>query len=128
MSQYLSDLHTCHITDRIRRLDAPLIYESDLVGLVEVPAGFYTDFASVPRIPLVWYFYGNRAHKSAVIHDYLFCKDAIPSVSWSMANRVFLEAMETGGHNPFVRYPMFWGVVIGSRLCWHKRRVADKLN
>lgn len=127
MSEYLSELHTCHITDKIYRLDTPLIYKSDLVGIVEVPAGFYTDLASVPRVPILWWFYGDRAHKSAVIHDYLFCIDAKPEVSWMMANRVFLEAMETGGHWFYVRYPMFAGVVIGSRLCWHKRKVLDKL-
>ena len=31
-----------------------------------------TDFASVPRIPLVFSVFGDRAHEAATIHDYLY--------------------------------------------------------
>jgi hypothetical protein len=37
-----------------------------------VPAGFVTDFASVPRTPLSWWVGGGVGDASAVVHDY-FC-------------------------------------------------------
>ena len=37
-----------------------------------VPAGFVTDFASVPRTPLSWWVGGGIGDASAVVHDY-FC-------------------------------------------------------
>jgi len=36
------------------------------------PAGFITDLASVPRIPLVYWLVGGRANHAAVIHDYCY--------------------------------------------------------
>lgn len=127
MSQYLNNLHACEISDTVWMLDQPLIYESDLLGLIEVPASFYTDFASVPRLPIIYSFYGDRAHKSAVVHDYLFRIDSKPQATFMQANNVFLEAMKCAGHPFHVSYPMYWGVVIGSYLCYHKRKVMDKL-
>ncbi len=41
-------------------------------SVVTVPAGFVTDFASVPRIPFVYARYGGRGQRAAVIHDYLY--------------------------------------------------------
>ena len=127
MSQYLSELHACEITDKIWMLDAPLIYQSDQFGVIEVPRGFYTDFASVPRVPIAYQFFGDRAHKSAVLHDYGYRIDATPQLTFMQANDLFLEAMEVGGHSLCVRYPMFWGVVLGGWWSYHKHKVTDKL-
>ena len=45
---------------------APLAYWSPLVGRIQVPAGFQTDFASVPRLPIAYWLYGARAHREGV--------------------------------------------------------------
>lgn len=37
-----------------------------------VPAGFVTNFASVPRLPIIYDTFGDIAHKAATIHDYLY--------------------------------------------------------
>jgi len=113
--------------DTIWVLDSPLVYYSDIVGEITVPAGFETDFASVPRVPIAFTLYGNRAHREGVIHDYLFRKDSKPLVGFSRANRVFLEAMECRGKPWYVRYPMYSAVCAFSYLCYHKRNVEDKL-
>ena len=95
----------------------PFEYYSDLLGKsVIVEAGFLTDFASVPRAPLTYYLFGDRAHKSAVIHDWLFhhhefCDEAT-------ANKVLLEAMEIEGISRFNRWSIYAGVRVGGKSGW----------
>jgi hypothetical protein len=128
--------------DAVWVIHSPLKYYSEILGRLivvptwfetepEVPSGeplwFETDFASVPRVPIVYELWGNRAHREGVLHDYLFREDSIPVVSWSMANKIFLEAMKSTGKPKRLYYPMYWGVVIGSYPSYHKKRVKDKL-
>lgn len=133
MSKFLTELDCKLKGDKIWVLTEPLIYQSDLLwaayrtDYVFVPPGFETDLASVPRVPVAYWFWGGRAHREGVLHDYLYRKDSIPVVSLSTANEVFLEAMESRGKSWGVRYPMYWGVCVGGAPCYHKKMVADKL-
>lgn len=85
---------------------APLVFEGSAV--VIVPAGFETDFASVPRA--AWWFCspaaGNHA-KPSVLHDYL-CET---SSSQEFADKLFLEAMASNGVGRTKRHVMYWAVV-----------------
>ena len=82
---------------------------------IHVPAGFVTDFASVPQpfwsaIP-PWGKYG----KAAVVHDYLYgCKDR----SRKAADGVFLEAMCVLGVPWWERTIMWAAVRIGGYWAW----------
>ncbi len=127
MAAFKTKLEVENITDNTWRLSAPLCYESSIVGTVEVPTGFETDFASVPRVPIAYILFGDRAHHEAVIHDYLYRIDSKPEASYSQANNVFLEAMKERGKGFFVRYAMYWGVCIGGWAAYHKKMVEDKL-
>jgi hypothetical protein len=129
MSEFLTELKTKLVDDdTIWELCDPLLYWSEyLQYTIVVPAGFRTDFASVPRVPVAYTLFGDRAHREAVIHDYLFRKDSIPKVSFMDANIVFLEAMTLRGKSPFVRYSMFLGVCLGSIFCFHKKKVKDNI-
>jgi hypothetical protein len=60
---------------------------------LEVPAGYMTDFASVPRLPLAYLLAGNTAHRSALLHDWLYSNQA----GRAFADRVFLAAMAAEG-------------------------------
>jgi len=71
--------------------------------------------------------FGDRAHRESVIHDYLYRTDSVPQATYSQANNVFLEAMRVRGKGYFVRYAMYWGVVLGGWTAYHKKRVKDKL-
>ena len=113
--------------DRIWVLSSPLIYHSKILGRIQVPAGFQTDFASVPRLPLAYAMYGDRAHREGVLHDYLYRQDSIPRASFKDANSVFLEAMEVREKPFYVRYPMYLAVCAGGYPSYHKRKVFDKL-
>lgn len=128
MAEFQTDLKaSLKDDDKIWVLDYPLVYESDLLGTIAVPKGFETDFASVPRVPIAYTLFGDRAHREAVIHDYLYRIDSIPESTKSQADNVFLEAMTVRGKSWFVRKMMYWGVCLGGGSSWHKRRVAEKL-
>lgn len=68
----------------------PLWYRSDRFGSIIVPPGFRTNYASVPRLPLVFLLAGDRSHKEAALHDWLY---TVHSVSREQADAVFLEAL-----------------------------------
>jgi len=103
------------------KLEAPLVYESEIVGKVTVPTGFCTDLASVPRLPVVYLLWGNRAHREGIIHDYLYRCDSQPVVSFETANKVFLEAMKSRGKPWWVRWFMYAGVCAGGRPSYHRK-------
>ena len=67
----------------------PLVYESDLIGIVTVPSGFPTDLASVPRIPFIFEFAGDTSSEAACIHDFLYTSKPCTR---AMADKVLLEA------------------------------------
>lgn len=109
-------------------LVSDLVYYSPLLkSNIIIPAGFETDLASVPRIPFVFWFWGGRAHRESILHDYLYRIDSKPVVSFWTANKLFLEAMESRGKPRRIRWPMFLGVTIGGYWSYHKKRVTDKL-
>ena len=114
--------------EQIWVVQRPLKYHSEYLNtFVEVPEGFETDLASVPRLPMLYLFWGGKAHTEAVLHDYLFRSDCVPSVSFMDANKVFLESMKSRGKPARIRYPMYYGVVVGSYLSYHRRFVDAKL-
>jgi hypothetical protein len=127
MAGFRGKLYTEEIDDKWSRLTQELVYDSDLLNCaVTIPVGFMTDFSSVPRVPIAYWFWGVRSHREAVLHDYLYRVDSVPVVSLSMANDVFFEAMEARGKSLLVRYPMFWGVVLGGYFSYHKHKVSFK--
>lgn len=128
MAEFLSELDARCVDDMVWRLNDTLSYQSDIADRIDVPAGFETDFASVPRIPVVYTLFGDRAHREAVVHDALYRIDSVPVVSRATADRVFLEAMECRGKGAFVRYAMYAGVRLGGWAAYHKRRMADRLS
>lgn len=128
MSRFLTELDVRCINDGVWCLDSPLVYESDVLkATVTVPAGFETDFASVPRVPIAYMLFGDRAHREAVLHDYLYRTDSVPVVERSQADDTFFEAMAERGKGCFVRYSMWWGVRLGGWTAYHKKQVGDKL-
>lgn len=107
------------------RVYAPIVYYSDLVGVIIVPSGFVTDFASVPRIALSYLLVGNTAHAAAIVHDYLYRKDSIPLVSKEKADAVFKEAMRTTKIPLWRQKILYAGVRFGGSAYYHKFNVLD---
>ena len=105
--KFLTSLEVRSIDDSVWALSSPLVFNSKRIGLVTVPAGFVTDFASVPRVPVAYLLTGDAAHAPAVIHDYLY---GSPRRKRSVCDAVFLEAMEDIGVAWWRRYLM-WAAV-----------------
>jgi hypothetical protein len=82
------------------QLVAPLVYQSDLLGTITVPADFITDFVSMKAL-------NYTAHRPAVIHDYLYSK---PSVTREDADNVLKEALGVIGVNPLLIEEMYFAV------------------
>jgi len=76
---------------------------------ITVPAGFATDLASVPRLPVVHWLFAGRARRSAIVHDWLY-EQRYPR-QW--ADAVFRAAMQTEQVGFFHRWAMWAGVRIG---------------
>jgi hypothetical protein len=120
MSQFLDPLNVTEISDSVFAIcDHPFRYQSNLAGLLTVPVGFYTDFASVPRLGIVYAMLGDRAHEPAVVHDWLYYA-AI--TTREMADNVLMEAMNVMGLPFWQRYPILWGVRIGGWHAWNQHR------
>ena len=127
-------------SDKIWVVVSPLKYFSELLNtLIIVPPWFETeptetekylfetDFASVPRVPVIYDAWGDRAHREATLHDYLYRIDSIPVVTESLANSVFLEAMKSTGKPWWIAYGMYYGVCLGGFSAYHKLKVWDKI-
>jgi hypothetical protein len=70
-----SPLDVVEISDQSWQLNLPFrasVSDDAHRRVIEVPAGFVTDFASVPRLPVVFLLAGDTAHKPALLHDYLY--------------------------------------------------------
>ena len=90
----------------------PLVFQSDVLATtLIVPAGFVTDFASVPRIGPLYDLAGDTGHASATVHDWLCRSKTIPR---NRADKVFLEALKVEGVPSWRRNMMYYGVRIGS--------------
>lgn len=117
MPKFLTELNCRDLDDNRWELLSDLVYETDVAMMyflptfkITVPRGFVTDFASVPRVPIIYSLFGDRAHREAVVHDYLYQTHFVPK---ALADKVFLEAMKARGKGWFVRFGMYLGVVLG---------------
>jgi hypothetical protein len=74
-----------------------------------VPAGFETDFASVPRF--FWRLFppAGRYGKAAVLHDFLYRTGAVTRRD---ADHIFFDAMRSLG----VRFPTRWLMWLAVRM------------
>lgn len=93
----------------------PLGYQSELIGLVTVPAGFVTDLASVPRLPVAFFLAGGLAHAAAVVHDWLYTTHQTDRAT---ADAVFKEAAQACGVSAWRAYLMWLGVRAGGAGSW----------
>jgi hypothetical protein len=96
----------------IHVLLAPLVYFSALLGMtITVPAGFRTDFASVPRIVGAYLLFGGKGKRAAVIHDWAYSGGL--NVDRATADLIFREALQASGYSAFTVWAMYQGVRIG---------------
>lgn len=105
-----------HVGRRHWRLTQP-IRCTWVGGEVEVPAGFQTDLASVPRPFRSLISVVGDWNRPAVIHDWLYCTRP---VKWTRrdADRLFLACLRAEGVWSVKRALMYAGVRLGGWWAW----------
>ena len=89
---FLSELDTTPVGHDDHKLNADFAYRTSDGQVINVPAGFVTDFASVPRfLPIMYALCGNKVHEAAVIHDYLY---RMTNISRKRCDWIFDDAMK----------------------------------
>ena len=92
-------------------LREPLRYEELII-----PAGFVTDFASVPRLFWTLFPRTGRYLVAAIVHDYLYWSQ---TSTREEADRVFLEAMRRAGVNEMQATTMYYTVRLTGEAAWN---------
>ena len=95
---------------QLYRIDQDLVYVSDIAGKITVPAGFVTDLASIPRLPLIYLLLNGIADEPGVVHDYLY---STGKVSRAMADQVLREACILTGVPAWKANLIYAGVRVG---------------
>jgi hypothetical protein len=103
----------------IWRVKQPFKYYSQILGeVITVEPDFLTDYCSVPRLPFMYWLLGDRAHKSGVLHDWLYHHHEV--CDEETANRVLLEAMVVENIPKLDRLDIYLGVKFGGKSSWEE--------
>ena len=125
VSEFLTKLRVEQVTEDDWVLLEPLVYSSELLGRkVTVPAGFVTDFASVPRLPFIYWFAGDTAKAPAVLHDW-FYRTNTEDITRATADALLAEAMEVRGYWKIRSWLMWAGVRIGGYWSYDTRSTSS---
>jgi hypothetical protein len=111
---------------RLWELLEPFVYYTDEVPVeyaIRVPAGFITDFASVPR--LLWWLLPpwGQYGKAAVVHDFLY---QLKPWSRKRCDEIFLEGMCVLGVSWQTRTTMYTAVRMFGWLAWRRESVKQR--
>lgn len=125
-AQFLTDLDV-RLVDELQnhwQLLADLRYYSAYLGReLLVPAGFVTDFASVPRIPIIYDLQGGKGDKAAVVHDMLYSTQCVDRET---ADKVLAEALLACGYSQLTTVGWFYaGVRLFGASHWTKDNVPQ---
>jgi hypothetical protein len=121
----LEDLGRASNGRTIYRLSSPLIFNDGTQEII-VPEGFETDLASIPRVPVAYMMWGDRAHREAVLHDYLYSIGAEPDLPRGECDKLFRYAMILRGNPRWIYQSMYFGVRIGGMSGFKKVPVDFK--
>ena len=100
------------VVDEGWQLTQPFIYHSELLNRdIEVPAGYVTDLASVPRlfrfiVPVA----NAKNRRAAVVHDYLCTNPEGLVKDQKQADQVFREALGVVGVGRFRSAALYYPV------------------
>lgn len=106
------------------RIDKPLIFESKILNKrIEIEVGFLTDYASTPRLPFVYWLFGDTGKYESVVHDWLYHHHEV--CDEATANLVLLEAAIAIGTPRWTRMGLYLGVEFGGKTSWEEDGRGD---
>jgi hypothetical protein len=113
-----AEVSATHLRGRFWRIDRPLIYIDGRGREWIIPAGFVTDFASVPW-PFTLFIPRSGDHNSAaVLHDFLYVTMALTRRECDV---IFISAMSALGVFAPKAGTMYLAVRVGGWFPWMKR-------
>lgn len=107
-ADFLTPLLLRYVDGRVWELIEAFSYKSDQFDrVIDIPAGFMTDFASIPRV--FWRILPPTGQygKAAVVHDWLYRTGA---VTRAQADAIFLEGMLDLNVPNRTAQTMYWAV------------------
>jgi hypothetical protein len=127
-ARFLTDLYTVDRSPKIGcicfELTQPLVYESPLLGrTVIIPAGFCTDFLSIPWLIQNLLHPVGEYDEGAVLHDFLY---RTGGVSRKQADDALLEAMGCAYRPRWQRYAIWAGLRVGGWVVWNDYRRKER--
>lgn len=118
---FLTELHLLALRDSTEyQLLQPLVYSTAAGVEIVVPAGFRTDFASVPRG--LWNLFppDGKGRDAAVVHDFLYSqRGGIWLYSRAEVDRIFRDGLAELGVSAWRRWVMWAAVRVGGRRYWN---------
>jgi hypothetical protein len=101
------------------KLLVPVTVKTSL-GEITVPAGSFTDFASIPRI--FWSIFPpvGKYATAALVHDYLYREKFDKRFNRKEADDIFLELMTFSGVPSWQAYAMYYAVRLFGKSKWVK--------
>lgn len=103
-------------------LTAPLEYTSRVLKcMIHIPAGFVTDFASIPKfLPAVYAVLSSVGRRAAVVHDFLYQTHRAygAKITRRQADLTFYEALKALGVGRVKREIFYLGVRVGGLTSW----------
>ncbi len=112
VGSYNLKVHNLDLGERPFELIHAIRFESSAGKVITVPAGYRTDFASVPRFFHRIVSPVGRHGKAAIVHDWL-CDESPKTTDYWQAAEIFDEAMEALGVSRLRRKIMVAAVVVG---------------
>jgi hypothetical protein len=108
------DMPLCNRDGRqLFQLLCDFVYQSDVAGLITVPAGFVTDLASLPQCVLG--IFGEIAQQPSIPHDFAYSKGVMPRAT---ADAMLYEACILTGVPAWKAKLIYAGVRIGGGSHW----------
>ena len=102
----INRLNTTPVDDKYWEVLEDYFYETS-IGIIKVPKGFKTDYASVPKIfRNIINTYGKHG-RGAVIHDWLYSIKCNIKITREYADKIFLEIMAEWGVGVIKRNLMY---------------------
>lgn len=119
---FLGGLEVEVVGDTAFKLVAPFTAVIEEIGQplvrIVVPAGFITNFASVPRVPIAFELFGGIGDKAATVHDFLYSKASGDTHARNWCDAVFHHAMLSTGVSPEKAQLMYDAVRVGGGAHW----------
>ena len=104
------------------QLTKPFFFFSDILNQeLIIPAGFISDFESIPIVQ-------GTSKRAGLCHDYCYRINSVPTMSRGVADTIYFEIMTYRGNPTWRKYLKFWAVKLFGKRSYHKLMVEATID